>query len=97
MEARLVRSGDRINVDAALLLVEANLTFYERVNRVITANSDVLAAVPLGTALANDDVARNHEFTAELLYAEALALTVASVLDGSLTFLVSHKRECLKG
>jgi hypothetical protein len=87
----LVRRGNRVDMDAAVLLVEPDFAFHERVDRVIAANAHVLAAVPLRTALTNNDVARDNVFAAELFNAEALALTVASVLDGTLTFLVSHK------
>jgi hypothetical protein len=88
---RLVRRGDRLDVDATVFLIEANLPFHQRIDREVATNAHVLATVPLGAALANDDFARDHVFAAEFLNAESLALTVASVLDGALTFLVSHK------
>jgi hypothetical protein len=88
---RLVGSGHRLNVDKAFLLVEADFAFHERVDREITPDTDILATVPFGAALANNDVARDNVLAAEFLNAEAFALTVASVLYGALTFLVSHK------
>jgi hypothetical protein len=60
------------------------------VDRVIFAHVDVNAWVPLGATLADDDVARNDNFATELLYAEALAARIATVFNGSLSFLMSH-------
>ena len=47
--------------------------------------------------LADDDVARDHFLPAEFFNAEALAAGVATVLDRTLTFLVSHKIIKIKG
>jgi len=40
--------------------------------------------------LAEDDVAGNYGLTTELLYTTALAVAVASVLNTSLSFFMSH-------
>ena len=58
---------------------------------VVTAHAHSLAGVPLGAALADDDVARDYFLAAEFFHAEALAAGVATVLDRTLTFLVSQK------
>src|SRR5204862_7513929 len=55
---------------------------------VILAQADVVAWVPLGAALAHNDVAGAHILAAELLHAEALALTVAAVAGRAACFLM---------
>src|SRR5215471_17625957 len=62
----------------------------KRKKRVILADADVLARVPLGAALAHDDVAGEDSLSAELLHAEALALTVAAVAGRAACFLMCH-------
>ena len=59
----------------------------------VFAHANTFRRVVLGATLANDDVARDDVLAPEFLNAEALALTVASVLDGALTFLVSHREK----
>src|SRR5689334_18275264 len=56
----------------------------------VLAQADVVARVPLGAALAHDDVAREDGFPTELLHAEALALTVAAVAGRAACFLMCH-------
>ena len=63
----------------------------------VTAHAYALAGVPLGAALADDAVARAHFLSAEFFNAEALAAGVATVLDRTLTFLVSQKMIKIKG
>ena len=87
----LVRaSGDRINVDPAAVAIETDVAIDEGEQGVIPATADVFARLPLGAALADDDGTGENGFTAETLHAEALAAGVATVLDTTLTFLVSH-------
>ena len=84
------RNFDGINIDAATLLIKADFTFHERVDRVVTTDPNVLARVPLGAALAEDNVAGNHFLAAELLHSAALALAIATVLDATLSFFMGH-------
>src|SRR5262245_37969725 len=58
--------------------------------RMVLADADVLAGVPLGAALAHDDVAGKTMLTAETLHAQALASRVAPVARRSACLLVSH-------
>jgi len=58
---------------------------------VILAEADIAAGDPLRATLAEDDVACDDGFTAEFLDAEALALAVATVFDGTLSFFMGHK------
>ncbi len=64
---------------AELAVTERDLAVGKRKKRVVLAQADVVARVPLGAALAHDDVARARRLAAEQLHAEALAFTVAAV------------------
>lgn len=91
VSARLLRGdGGRIDIDAASLLVETHFAFNKGVDRVITPDPDIFAGVPLGAALAKDDVAGNDLLAAEFLHATALALAIATVLYATLSFFVGH-------
>ena len=58
--------------------------------RVVLADTHVLAGVVLGTALTHDDVASNDVLTAEDLHAQALRMRVAAVVGATYAFLVCH-------
>lgn len=90
---RVVLSGEnrRINVHTTTVFVEAHPTCDEGEDGVILAESDVATWNPLRSTLTDDDVASEHGLIAVLLHAQALALAVATILDASLTFLMSHK------
>jgi hypothetical protein len=89
-EMRIRLRLDWIDVHAATIAVEADVTLDERVDGVITAKTDILSWLPFSSALAEDDVAGNYGLTTELLYTTALAVAVASVLNTSLSFFMSH-------
>jgi hypothetical protein len=79
------------DIDALAALVESHFAIDQREKRPIPARSDIAARDKLGAALADEDAACAHEFATESLHAEALADTVASISNASLTFLMSHK------
>src|SRR4051794_20469576 len=56
----------------------------------VLAQADIVARVPLRAALTHDDVAGANGLAAELLHAEAFALTVAAVAGRSACFLMCH-------
>ena len=58
---------------------ELNLSVNECEQRVILANTDIAAGMPFGSALARENVAGEHDFTAGRLQAEPLARAVATV------------------
>ena len=89
-DSELRHNCDRIDIDAATILIEAHFALDERVDREVTADSHVFAGVPLGTALTENDVTGNNGLTAELLHATALALAIATVLDTALSFFMRH-------
>jgi hypothetical protein len=61
--------------DAALGFgTELNVTVDKREEGVILAKADILARVPLGAALARNNVAGNDLLTAEQLYPQPLAV-----------------------
>ena len=67
------------HVDLAVQLVESDAAIFERKKRVVAAHADVGAGMKASAALADDDVARDDDFAAEFLNAEALGIAVASV------------------
>ncbi len=56
----------------------------------VLADANIATRDPLGATLTNDDVAGDDDFATVFLHAETLAVAVASVLDGTLSFLMSH-------
>lgn len=78
------------NVDATSLLIEEYASIDKRENRVVTPHAYALTGMPFGTALADNDVAGDDGLTTEFLHAETLALRIATVAYGTLTFLMSH-------
>src|SRR5947208_11856715 len=75
---------------AKLAVAERDAAVRKRKQGMILAQADVVARVPLGAALAHDDVAGEDRLSAELLHAEALALTVAAVAGRAACFLMCH-------
>src|SRR3954454_8313529 len=59
--------------------------------RMVFAQADIVARVPLGAALTHDDVAGANHLAAELLHAEALALAVTAVAGRAACFLMCHR------
>jgi len=74
----------------AVSLVELDRAILEGKEGPIAAGADVLASVQLGAALTDDDIASNDLLAAKDLNAEALAVAVATVAGGSLSFLMCH-------
>ena len=72
------------------LVVELDRAFNQREQRVVAADADVVARVDARAALANDDVARDHDFAAELLDAEHLGVGVASVTSRAYALFMCH-------
>src|SRR6476646_10259569 len=75
---------------AELAVAECDLAVAKRKKRMVFAQADVVARVPLGAALTHDDVAGARLLAAEQLHAEALALTVAAVAGRAACFLMCH-------
>ncbi len=75
------RSRSRINVDPTPLAVETHGAIDQRKNRVVATEPDILAWQKLRSTLADDDVAGDHDLTAEFFHAEAFADAIASILD----------------
>src|SRR3954466_10808207 len=75
---------------AELAISERDLAVGKCKKGMVLAQADVVARVPLGAALAHDDVAGANILAAELLHAEALAFTVTPVARRAACFLVCH-------
>ena len=75
LDDELVFDGDDRDLESLLVLVlELHDAIDERVDGVVGADADVASRVPLGAALANDDVARGNELAAVLLDAAVLRI-----------------------
>src|SRR5688500_14418951 len=90
------RRRDRLGgIDADLLprlrlVLELHDAIDERIDRVVRAEADVGARVPLRAALAHDDGAGAHLLAAVLLDAAVLGVRVATVARRADALLVSH-------
>ena len=86
---------------AKLAVAERDGAVGKREQRVVLADTDVAARVPLRATLTNDDVAGARLLAAEELYAQALAFTVATVAAGAACFFMCHDEllrfRCLLG
>jgi hypothetical protein len=89
-------SSNRLDIHATTVLVEKNLAVHEGEDGVVTTEAYVATRHPLGATLAEDDVACDDGFAAEFLDAKTLALAVATVFDGTLSFFMGHKKRVLK-
>ena len=78
-------------VDAAAFLIEEDIAISEGEKSMVSSHANIRTGMPLGAALANEDVASDDNLTAEFLYAKALAVGVASVFDGTLSFFMGPK------
>jgi hypothetical protein len=74
----------------AFSLPELHHTIGECKQRIVLANTYILAGVILRPALTNDDIAGNGGLTTVDLHPKALALRVAAILYTTFTFFVSH-------
>ncbi len=80
--------GD-VDVDAASLL-EAHQSVLEGVDRVVLAESNVVAGLEARAALANDDRPRGHCLSTVALDSSELGVGVATVAARALSFLMCH-------
>src|SRR5690606_18641084 len=88
--------GGDFDVHPAVRPVKLHHAISQGEQREVAAHSDVAARMELGAALAHDDVATKHGLAAELLDAQPLAVAVATVLAGALSFLMGHGRRKLR-
>ena len=86
------RDGGRIDVDATIAFIEANLAVGESEEGVIATHADVGASMEAGAALADDNGSCGNGFAAEAFDAESLTAAIASVAGRSLSFLMGHFR-----
>jgi hypothetical protein len=82
--------GQRLDVDPTAFSIEVHVAIDQSENGVIGSHANIPAWMPLGSALANQDVAWTYEFATELLNSETLCVRVASVPCGALSFFVCH-------
>lgn len=72
-------SGNGNHVHAAVNLVKCDLSVGQCKQRVIASDTDILAGVKTGAALANNDVAGDDGFAAILLDSQHFGIAVSSV------------------
>ena len=65
-------------------------TFAQSEQGVVLAATHVLTGMEVSATLTNQDVARTDEFASKALTTKALSLRIATVADGTLTFLMCH-------
>lgn len=87
---RLVRFGN--DVDAAAVLVEHHDTVSQCKKCVISALTDIATGSPFSAALPSENVASDDALTAEFFDAPPLAVRIATVAAGTLTFFMCHER-----
>src|SRR5215208_1617404 len=86
-----VGDGQHAHLEPApAVVLEADLPVGEGEERVVLAEAHVLARLPLGPVLADDDRAAGHLLAAEPLHAQPLGVAVPPVAARALAFLVRH-------
>lgn len=80
--------GDDVN--AAALAIEHDLAFNQSKQCVIVALADILTRMKSGADLADQDVTGTDDFTAETLDTTSLAIRIATVPGGALSFFMCH-------
>src|SRR6202035_3479459 len=82
------------DVDVRMLFFAFDAKFHDAVGfrkqGVIGANADVHARAIHGAALTDQNVAREHILTAELLDAQSLGMRIAAVASAAASFFVCH-------
>src|SRR5690606_13413004 len=86
-ETLLDSSGLYEDEALALSFLESDFAFDKCEERMILANSDVIARVKLRSPLTNQDRSGSNKFATKMLYAQSLAGRIAAVLGTTSTFL----------
>lgn len=74
-----LKGGADVDVLSVAPHRKLNRALGRRKERVVAPDSDVLAGIELGTALANQDISRDHALAAEALDAQALGIGIAPI------------------
>src|SRR5262249_15306689 len=82
---RLIGGDCRLDIDAPAFLVEIDLAFHERKDRVVTPQAHIATGMPFRSTLANDDVPRNDGLAAKFLDPQPLRAGIAAVAGRSLS------------
>ena len=86
----LRKRGHRYVGLVVTFLAERHYAVDQRKERVVLAAADIVARVVHRTALADEDVARFGNLTAEELYSQTLTFRFATVLGTTDSFLMCH-------
>ena len=81
----------RFDVDASTFAVEIDRTVHQCEERPVPSGTHILAGVPLGATLTDQNIARDDSLAAELLDPPSLGIRVATVAGRALTFLMCHR------
>src|SRR5205823_2588715 len=90
MPCRQLLRRHRIDIHPSSRSVEAYISIDQRKNRVVAAESDVLARQKFRSALPDNDVAGDDQLASKFFNAQPLADAIAPVLYAALSFFVSH-------
>lgn len=88
--APLRKRGHRYVGLVVTFLAERHYAVDQRKERVVLADADIVARVVHRTALADEDVARFGNLTAEEFYSQSLTFRFATVLGTTDSFLMCH-------
>jgi hypothetical protein len=89
----MLTSSDSVCLDCktAATTIEADQAIGQREQGVVAADTHATTGVIPGSALADKDRSGGHKSAVRSLYAKALAVGIASVLYGALTFFMCHE------
>src|ERR1700758_965151 len=85
-----LRRFDRFDIYPSTVPVETYNAVYQSENRIIPTQPDVFPRQKFGSSLADNYVARDPLLAAKFFYTQAFTTAVASVLDTTLPFFMSH-------
>ncbi len=88
---------DDVDVRVSGALLELNDAVNQRVKRVVTSHTYVLAGAVHRAALATDDVAGLSKLSTKNLHAKSFAFRLAAVLRTTYTFFMCHNRSVFWG
>jgi hypothetical protein len=86
-----VRQLPFTDIHATTLFVKSDRAINQRVKRPVFTDPNIIASVPLGSTLADDDRACADELIPKSFDTQSFTDAVTSVTNASLTFLMSHK------
>ena len=88
---KLLFCVDRAHLAILAHTLELDLAVDQSEQRIVLADTDVVARMNVRASLTNEDVASQNELTVSALRAESLRFRITAVLGGAAAFLVCEK------